>query len=367
MRFTNDTYVHRVSRAQDVLKEHGVHALLVGPSADLLYLTGFDAHSSERLVLYVLPADGEPTLILPALEAPLVGDAASRMTLHPWGDGDTPTVIAAEVINAPAGAALAVSNNLRAAFLLRLQERVDAAWQEADPLLRNLRMLKDADEVAALGEAARLTDEAWELFVKSGPVRGMTERQALAKLLSISGEMGLTGPYGIIGTGPNSASPHHSGNDRVIQPGDALVFDWGGLVDGYYSDVTRSAHVGEPEAEYRTVYETVKTANEAAYEAVKPGVPLQEVDRAARRVITGAGYGEFFTHRTGHGLGLDIHEEPFLVEGNTLPLAPGMTFSDEPGIYLPGRFGVRIEDTVVCTETGGQRLNNASRDLVIME
>ena len=360
-------YTNRVQRAQEVLKDEGIHALLLGPSADLTWLTGVDAHLSERLNLLVLPQDGEPRMVVPGLEAPLVARAAGNLRLITWADQDAPAAVAAEAIGANAGAKLAVGNQLWSAFLLRLQEAIpDATWVEGTPVLRGLRMIKDQYEIDALAEAARLTDQAWETFIKAGPVSGMTERQALQKLLDISRDQGLETPYGIIGSGPNSASPHHSGDDRVIQPGDGIVFDWGGKIDGYLSDVTRSAHIGEPDDEYRRVYDIVKRANQATFETVKPGVPLQELDRVARKLITDEGYGPYFLHRVGHGLGLEVHEEPYLVEGNTLPLEAGMTFSDEPGIYLEGRFGVRIEDTVLCTETGGKRLNNATRELIVL-
>lgn len=361
-------YTNRVQRAQEVLRDEGIHALLLGPSADLTWLTGVDAHLSERLNLLIVPRDGDLRMVVPGLEAPLVASVNSDVQLVTWADQDAPAALAAEAIGAASGAKLAVGNQLWSAFLLRLQAEIpDATWVEGTPVLRGLRMIKDQYEIDALAEAARLTDQAWETFIKAGPISGMTERQALQKLLDISRDQGLESPYGIIGSGPNSASPHHSGNDRVIREGDAMVFDWGGKIDGYLSDVTRSAHVGEPGDEYRRVYDIVKRANQATFEAVKPGLPLQELDRTARTLITDEGYGPYFLHRVGHGLGLEVHEEPYLVEGNTLPLQPGMTFSDEPGIYIDGRFGVRIEDTVLCTEDGGERLNNATRELIVLD
>lgn len=361
-------YQNRISKAQDALKERDVAALLLGPSADLIYLTGFDAHHSERMNLFVLPADGDPSLVIPSLEASLVGGATELVTLHEWADHDRPAELAASVLGNVSGQTLAVGNQLWSAFLLRLQAELQGAtWVEGDSVLRAIRMIKEPVEISYLAEAARLTDLAWEEFIRSGPISGLTERQALQRLLDISASQGLSKTYGIIGSGPNSASPHHSGNDRVIQTGDAVVFDWGGRINGYFSDVTRSVHVGEPGEEYRSVYEIVKRANRATFETVKPGVALQELDRAARVLITGEGYGKSFLHRVGHGLGLEVHEEPYLVEGNDLRLAPGMVFSDEPGVYLEGRFGVRIEDTVVCTDEGGRYLNNATRDLVVME
>lgn len=359
------TYVNRLSRAQDVLKDRGIDQLLLGPGADLTYLTGIHAHVSERLNLLILPAEGEPTLVAPALEAPLLHDGSEKVTIKTWGDSDNPADLASGFIGD--AKKIAIGNKVWSAFLLRLQDRVNASWQEGDAVLRDLRMLKDADEVAALGEAGRLTDEAWMLFVKSGPISGMTEMQALKKLIDISAEVGLNTPGGIIGSGPNSASPHHGGNDRVLSEGDALVFDWGGLIDDYYSDVTRSAHIGQPSEEYRKVYAIVDDANQATFDVVRPGVELQELDRAARGLITEAGYGEYFIHRVGHGLGLEVHEEPYLVEGNTMPMQEGMVFSDEPGIYIKDRFGVRIEDAVVCEANGGRRLNTSTHELFILE
>ena len=231
-----------------------------------------------------------------------------------------------------------------------------------------LRVVKDEAELAALREAARRTDAAWSRFIESTRLSGLTELQAGAELTRYLVEEGLPKPdFLIVGSGPGSASPHHITGDRVIQEGDSVVFDFGSTWDHYYSDITRTVHVGEPSDEYRKVYETVLRANEAAKAAVRSGVACQDVDKAARDVIEAAGYGEYFIHRVGHGLGLDVHEEPYMVSGNTTPLQPGMVFSDEPGIYIPGEFGVRIEDILVCTEDGYESLNNAPRDLMVMD
>ena len=195
----------------------------------------------------------------------------------------------------------------------------------------------------------------------------MTETQALQQLTTLTEKQGLSVGWGICASGPNSAAPHYHTGERVIEKGDVVVFDWGGSIGGYNSDVTRTVVVGEPTEEFRKVYDIVKRANQATFEAVKPGVPLEDLDAAARDLITAEGYGDYFIHRVGHGLGLDVHEEPYLVAGNTDPLEPGMSFSDEPGIYIPGNFGVRIEDTVVCTEEGARRLNEATRELTVMD
>ncbi len=360
-------YRDRLSRAQAAMRGAGIDVLLVGPSADLRYLTGIDAHLSERLNLLVVPAEGEVGFVVPRLEAPNVASHASILTLHVWDETDAPAELAARVVGGDASVA-AVGDHLYSVFLLRLQTALPGTrWEPSGPLLRDLRMHKDATELDALREAARQTDAAWAEFLEGGPISGLTEREAMDRLMALTTKRGLATGFGICASGPNSASPHYHTGERVIEEGDSVVFDWGGVHQGYHSDMTRTVFVGQPTEEYRRVYETVRTANEAAFAAVRPGVACDEVDRAARDVITAAGYGDHFIHRLGHGLGLDVHEEPYLISGNRLPLAAGMVFSDEPGIYLAGNLGVRIEDTVVCTETGAERVNGAPRDLTVMD
>ncbi len=363
-----DVNVDRIARLQRELVESSVDVALFGPSADLLYLTGFDAHLSERLNLLVAPANGKPSLVVPTLEAPLVGDASRLVSIHSWADHEDAAALAATVIGDVSGKKIAVGNQLWTAFLLRLQSHLaGASWVEAGPIIRPLRIIKDGAEIDALAEVSRLTDEAWEEFIEGPAISGLTEVQALKRLTDLTERRGLSKMWGICGSGPNAASPHHQTGNRVIEEGDSVIFDWGGNLNGYNSDVTRTVFVGQPTEEFKKVYQIVRDANQATFEAVKPGVPLEVLDRVARKLIADAGYGEAFLHRVGHGLGLEIHEEPYLVEGNTLPLQAGMTFSDEPGIYLAGNLGVRIEDTIVCTADGGSRLNHATRDLVCMD
>jgi Xaa-Pro aminopeptidase len=358
----------RIERTRAVMAERGIDWLLLGPSADLFYLTGYDAHISERLNLLVLPVEGEAALVVPTLEAPRVGAASELAPLQVWDDHERPAELVAQAIGDLADERVAVGDQLWSAFLLRIQAEVHGGiWEEAGPLLRVLRMVKDEVELAAMDKAARLTDEAWEEFIGAGPLSGLTERQALKRLVDLTEQRGLTNMWGICASGPASASPHHATSDRTIEQGDAVIFDWGGAIDGYYSDVTRTVHVGEPEAEFREIYDLVRKANQATLDAVRPGVPCEELDRTARSMFEAAGYGEAFLHRVGHGLGLEVHEEPYLVAGNDLPLAAGMVFSDEPGLYFEGRFGARVEDAVVCTADGGRRLNEATRELVVME
>ena len=359
-------YAGRLERAQAELASQGIDWLLVGISADLRYLTGHAGHLSERLTLLLLPREGQAAVVVPQLEAANFAAKRDLLELLVWEETQAPTDLVAARIGDAAGATLAVGDQLYALFLLRLQAAVrGATWVSANTVMRPLRMQKDAHELSLLREVARRTDDAWHEFVTQ-PLAGQTELEAIDRLMALTKARGVKDVWGLCAGGPHAASPHHQTGERVIQPGDSVVFDWGGTLDGYFSDVTRTVHVGEPDDEFRRVYDIVLRANQATLEAVRPGVPCEAIDRAARDLIAAEGYGDAFIHRVGHGLGLEVHEEPYLVAGNDLPLAPGMVFSDEPGIYLEGRFGVRIEDTVVCTETGGERLNEATRELLVL-
>jgi Xaa-Pro aminopeptidase len=359
-------YADRLRRAQAEMARQGVDLLVVGASADLLYLIGYEGHESERMSVLALPRDGAPHYVVPGLEAPLLHDQHDLLQIVPWEETEDPAAKVAAVAAAAALGAIAVGDELWSVFTLRLQRAMPRArWAEGGQLLRPLRMIKDEREIALLAEAARRTDESWAEFLTFS-ITGLTEREVRDRLMGLLAARGLQPVFCNVGSGPNGASPHQTASDRVIGPGDAVVCDWGGTLQGYNSDVTRTVHVGEPSPEFVRAYEAVLAANQVAFEAVRPGVPCQEIDRAARRTLTEAGYGDAFIHRTGHGLGLSLHEEPYLVEGNTLPLAKGMVFSDEPGVYFPGQFGIRIEDTVVCTADGGRRLNEATRTLRVM-
>jgi len=362
------TYAARIRRAQAELEKQGVDLLLIGPGSDLFYLTGFVAHLSERLNLLGIPREGKPFLILPVLEAPNASAQAELVDIHAWEETEPPAELAAKLVGNADGKTLAVGDQLWSVFLLRLQTAIPSAnWIPALNVMRALRMQKDEKELSLLAEVSRLTDEAWGEFVEGGPISGLTEAQALARLIGMMGKRGLDVGGGICASGPNSASPHYHTGDRVIQPGDVVIFDWGGTLEGYKSDITRTVVIGEPTDEFRTVYDIVSRANQATLDAVKPGVPCEHLDKVARDIITEAGYGPQFLHRVGHGLGLDVHEEPYLVNGNKTPLAEGMVFSDEPGIYIEGHFGIRIEDAVACTADGGVRLNEASRAITVMD
>jgi Xaa-Pro aminopeptidase len=367
----SDHRAGRLDRARARLACERLDALLIGPSPDLRYLAGYTPPPLERMTLLLITADGDTSLVVPALEAPLAEEQLGGLgvKLLVWQETEDPAELVASTL-AAGGAArgrLAVGDRLWSAFLLRLQAAMPAAtWSLAGEVLRPLRMVKDAAEVRALAAVGAAIDEVVERLGEWARP-GRTELEVAADVDDAIREAGHRSVnFVIVGAGPNSASPHHEPTDRRIRPGDAIVFDIGGTMDGYCSDTTRTVVVGEPPAGFMELYEVLQQAQAAGCDAVRPGVPCSAVDAACRDVITDAGYGEYFIHRTGHGIGLEEHEHPYIVAGNDEPLVPGMAFSVEPGIYLPGRFGARIEDIVVCTEDGARRLNTTARDLVVL-
>jgi Xaa-Pro aminopeptidase len=370
---TRMDYAGRIARAQAEMERQGIAWVIISPSSDLVYMMGYPAHTSERLTALATPRrGGEPFVVVPRLEAPRL---ESRDDLHDivdrrvWNETENPIQLLAAGLGDPQGQTIAVSDQMWSGFLLKLMDACPGArFVNADAVMKELRLIKAEDEAAFMREAGRLTDEVWNEFVETVTLAGKTELAVGRELGELMGAKGLGTPaFMIVASGPGSASPHYMTSTKVIQEGDAVVFDFGGNIEGYKSDITRTVHVGEPSAEFRKVYAIVDEARKAAFAAVRPGATCESIDAAARKVITDAGYGDYFIHRVGHGLGLDVHEAPYLVGGDTTPLRPGMVFSDEPGIYIPGKFGIRIEDSVMCTETGGEFLNNARHDLVVMK
>lgn len=353
----------KIDRARSILQ--GPDLLLVSPSADLAYLIGYAGHASERPTLLAIPREGRARMLMPQLEAPRL-PALEDVDVVAYDETDDPYARLADALGREAPGSVAISNEAWAALLLGLQKAWPSArFQAATPLLRELRMRKSAREIEALDRAGRVDDAVFE-ELRSAGIQGRSEREVGRMLEDMLRDRGLTDVWQIVAGGPNAASPHHFSGDWIIAEGDAVVLDYGGSLDGYQADITRTVHVGRPGDEFVHVYEIVRQSQEAGVAASEPGVRAGEVDRAARAVIEAAGYGDFFIHRTGHGIGLEIHEEPYIVAGNTLTLELGMTFSVEPGIYLPGRFGVRIEDIVVIVEAGARRLTDATRELVIL-
>lgn len=344
--------------------ERGVDAVLLSIGADLPYFTGYEATSTERITVLVVPSKGLPTLLVPQLEAPRVEQG--HFNLVPWGETDDPIEAAASNLS-DVGLA-AVGDQMWSAFLVGFQKQwPHADWIAASALTKDLRMRKAPEEIEALRQAAHAVDRVMGRLPSEVPFAGRTERDVARQIGDLVVEEGHDlASFAIVGSGPNGASPHHEAGERVIRDGDLVVCDFGGRWTGYYSDSTRTFAVGEPTSEQMAVHRVVEEANAAGRAAVRPGVPCEAIDRAARSVIDEAGFGDYFVHRTGHGIGLDVHEHPYMVEGNELQLEVGMTFSVEPGIYLPGRFGVRIEDIVACGGDGSDVLNQSERGLVIV-
>jgi Xaa-Pro aminopeptidase len=358
----------RLRLAADATGAAGLGALLLTPGPDLRYVTGYDAHQLERLTCLALPADGEPFLVVPRLELPAAQASpagAFGLEMIPWDETDDPYELVARRLGPVSSVGLA--DRMWAMMVLRFQAVLPAARQGlASVALRDLRSRKSPAEVAALREAGAAIDRV-HAAVPGWLRPGRTELEVAADVAAaISNEGHARTDFVIIASGPNAASPHHEPSGRVLQPGDAVVVDIGGTMpSGYCSDCTRVYAIGSPPAEFTAYYEVLRDAQEAACAAVRPGVTAEAVDAAARTPITQAGYGPEFVHRTGHGIGLETHEDPYIVAGNAEPLAPGMAFSVEPGIY-PGPHGARIEDIVVCTEQGHERLNHVTRDLVVV-
>jgi Xaa-Pro aminopeptidase len=371
----------RLVKAAAAAGQADIGALLLTPGPDLRYVTGYGAKASERLTCLVLPAPGrglDPFLVLPRLE--LTSAQASPaggldIELLPWAETEDPYQLVAGRLRAAgiAGApgtdgTVGVSDRMLALALLPLRgELGDTAMVLASTALRGLRMRKSAAEVAALREAGAAIDRV-HARVPGWLRPGRTEREVGADIAeAIVAEGHAMADFTIVASGPNAASPHHGLSDRVLGPGDAVVVDIGGTMpSGYCSDCTRTYAIGSPPAEFATYYAVLKDAQEAACAAVNPGVAAERIDAAAREPIRAAGFGEWFFHRTGHGIGLETHEDPYIVAGNSEPLEPGMAFSVEPGIY-PGPHGARIEDIVVCTAGGVELVNNASRELIVVD
>ncbi|WP_374689627.1 M24 family metallopeptidase [Promineifilum sp.] len=360
----------RLRRLTEQIAAHGLDGLALMPGPNLLYVSGIHTHVSERPILLFIPADDEPAIIIPTLEAMKARDAGiAEDRIFDWNDAEG---YAAAFQQACARLELAdyllgVEALHMRVLELQLLQRYAPGLQvaHAEPALSALRMVKDAAEIAAMEKAIDITERALKRIVPRIKV-GLSERQVAAmltqELLASGADSIAFGP--IVSTGPNSASPHATPTDRKLQRGDLLVIDWGVYVDDYPSDLTRTFAVGPIDDELRHIYEVVRLANEAGRAAARPGVTGQMVDREARDVIEDAGYGDYFIHRTGHGLGLEIHEPPDMSPTNTKPLAPGNVFTIEPGIYLPGRGGVRIEDNVVVTTDGCRTLSSFPRELI---
>lgn len=368
-RFDADVYAYRLHAAAAATADTGLAGLVITPGYDLRYLIGSRAETFERLTALVIPASGAPTVVVPRLELASLRESVVLdldLPVRDWVDGDDPyTLVCAALGGAPA--ASAVTDAMPALHLLPLAAKLGVLPVLATEVLRSLRMIKDPAEMDALRKAGAAIDRV-HARVPDFLVPGRTEADVAADISeAIVAEGHSAAAFIIVGSGPHGADPHHEVSDRELQRGDIVVVDIGGPYEpGYNSDSTRTYSLGEPSPEVAEQYSVLQRAQRVAVEAVRPGVTAQQVDAAARDVLAAAGLAEDFVHRTGHGIGLSVHEEPYIVAGNDLPLRPGMAFSVEPGIYFPGKWGARIEDIVIVTEAGAEPVNHRSRDLVVV-
>ena len=380
-RFSSDTYARRLSAAAAGAAQAGLAGLVVTPGYDMRYLTGSRAQTFERLTALVVPASGgqersdsgfvgaKPTVVLPRLELAALRESAVGdlgLNVQDWVDGENPYDLVALALGGHAR--VAVTDSMPALHLLPLTEVLGATPVLATGVMAALRMIKDPEEIAALQRAGAAIDRV-HARVPEFLRAGRTEADVAADITEAIVAEGHSGAaFVIVGSGPHGADPHHECSDRELQPGDIVVVDIGGPVEpGYNSDCTRTYSLGQPSAEVAERYAVLQRAQAAAVAAVRPGITAEQVDAAARDLLADAGLGEYFVHRTGHGIGLSVHEEPYIVAGNDQRLAEGMAFSVEPGIYLPGRWGARIEDIVIVTADGAQSVNTRPHDLIVVD
>ncbi len=375
----SERYAERLRRLAELAAGDGFDAVLIGVGPDLDYLTGYRAMPLERLTMLVVVDGAAPVLIAPRLEEPAArAGLRTPVEVATWMETDDPHGLVAGLVGRSSGGApgtprIAVSDRLTAYHLLRLQAALPgASWSSATAVLRRLRMVKDADEIELLRLAGAAADRVVD-HIASGRLVGRTEADVADEVRDrLRAEGHELAEFAIVASGPNSASPHHEASEREIQAGEPIVLDIGGSLGGYGSDTTRTLWVtgGDeakgPTEEFRHLFGVLQAAQESATRSVRPGVAAEAIDRTARDIIDGEGYGENFFHRTGHGIGLEGHEEPYLVAGNAEPIETGMAFSVEPGIYLPGRYGARIEDIVVCGPDGPILLNLQPRELRVV-
>lgn len=368
-RFSSTVYGSRIERAAALARSAGLDALVVTPGPDLRYLTGSRADSFERLTALVIAADtGTASVVLPRLELASLKESAVAdlgLTVLDWVDGVNPYAVVAEQL--PAGATVAVTDAMPALHLIPLADTLGTLPILATEVLRELRMVKDDAEIDALRRAGAAIDRVHARMAEFLVV-GRTEAQVGEAISAAILEEGHTeAAFVIVGSGPHGADPHHEVSDRVIETGDVVVIDIGGPVEpGYNSDSTRTYSMGEPSAQVVAQYAVLEAAQQAAVDAVRPGVSAESVDAAARSVLAAQDLADVFVHRTGHGIGLSVHEEPYIVEGNAITLVEGMAFSIEPGIYFRGQWGARIEDIVVVTADGCESFNNRPHGLTVL-
>ena len=362
------TYRERLDRARAEMRARGVDAMILSLGHDMPYLMGYLAMPLERLTMLVIPQQGEASLIIPRLEAPRVHEMSDVFTMVPWNETDDPVAIAHRLLGS--AQTIAVGDQMWSRFLVDLLvHRPNATYVRSVTVMEALRSRKDAAEIAALVAAGAAADRvAVQLQGGAIPLVGRTEAEVSADIsarLIAEGHQKVN--FAIVAAGENAASPHHHAGDRVIRHGEIVLCDFGGTMNGYCSDITRCVHIGEPPREILDAYAVLMTAQSAGVAAGVIGSSCENVDAVTRAVIDAAGYGEYFVHRTGHGIGMEEHEDPYMVSGNTTPVAAGHAYSVEPGIYVPGKWGMRLEDIVVATDDGPRPVNHADHNLVVLD
>ncbi|MGZ0186163.1 MAG: M24 family metallopeptidase [Acidimicrobiales bacterium] len=366
-------FSQRIERARESMAGLGVDVLLLSLGADLPYFSGYEAMPLERLTMLVVPRDGDVHLVVPHLEAPRVVERPEVFEMVTWRDGEDPIAIVADLVGASTTAA--IGDQTWAGFVVDLASACPGlGFRRASEVTAPIRMVKDDAEVEALRRAGAAVDRILA-DVQAGRVTlvGRTEADVAAQIgRRILDEGHHRVNFVIVASGPNAASPHHEPGERVIRAGEGVLFDIGGTMAGpddvgYCSDITRCVHVGEPPAAFAELYAVLHASHAAGVAAATVGTPCEDVDAAARKVIGDAGYGEYFVHRTGHGIGVEAHEHPNIVEGNELPLVAGHAFSIEPGIYVPGSWGARLEDIVVATANGPDAMNRIDHGLAVVD
>ncbi len=361
-------YLARIAKVRAAMVAQQVDATLLSVGHDLPYLSGYLAMPLERLTMLVIPQNGEVMMVVPRLEVPRVVPQPGVFSIVAWGETEDPVAIVAKLL--PSARKIAIGDQMWARFLVELLAKVNGAtFVRAVDVVGSLRMSKDASEIAALQAAGAAADRvAQHLHSGQIPLIGRTEAQVSA---DISARLLAEGHdvvnFAIVAAGENAASPHHHAGSRVIAKNEIVLCDFGGTMNGYCSDITRCVYTGKPASDVAQAYEVLFAAQAAGVAAGVVGAACEDVDRAARSIIEQAGFGEYFVHRTGHGIGMEAHEEPYMVSGNLLPISAGHAFSVEPGIYIPGKWGMRLEDIVVATEAGPMSMNKVNHSLVTVE
>ena len=363
----SSVFEERLARVQQAMAARDVDTVMLSVGHDLPYLTGYHAMPLERLTMLVVPREGTATLVIPRLEGPRVAPHPTVFSMLPWNETDDPVALTANL--AKGARRVAIGDQLWARFLVELLPHMpNVDWIRAVDVVGPLRRVKTAAEIAALQRAGAAADRvAAQLHAGNIPLIGRTEAQVSADISQrLLDEGHDVVNFAIVAAGENAASPHHHPGDRVIRAGEIVLCDFGGTMADYCSDITRCVFLGEPTPEVRDAYAVLKEAQAASVASAVVGATCESVDAAARDIIAAAGYGDYFVHRTGHGIGMEAHEDPYIVSGNTERLEAGHAFSIEPGIYVPGRFGMRLEDIVVATTEGPLPMNAVSHELVVL-